>query len=163
MLNREIQLKILTMLAEAYPSDISDPSEELGLDAKTGSQNLYYLAEHGLIRVNKTREIGPKYPTPALAGITARGLDFLADDGGLGAVLGVVTIKIHQDSITQLIERHIQEADMPEGEKVTLLKTVKELPGEALKQLTTKLVDLGMENLPSAVSLIRQVLVSLGQ
>ncbi|UXH41255.1 MULTISPECIES: hypothetical protein [Pseudomonas] len=163
MLNRDVQHRILNMLSEAYPTPVADPSEELGLDAKTGSQNLYYLAELGLITVSKDREIGPAYPTPAIATITAKGLDFLAGDGGLGAILGTVTIKIHQDSIRQILEAKIQESDLPEQEKSGILKTLRELPSEAMSHLTTKLLDLGMDNLPAAAELIRKGLQSLGQ
>ncbi|PWU30740.1 hypothetical protein DK254_00375 [Pseudomonas sp. RW407] len=163
MLDRDIQYRILTMLADAYPTGISNPSEEMELDAKVGAQNFYYLAEHGLIQVNRTREIGPTYPTPAIATITARGLDFLADDGGLGAILGTVTVKLHQDSIKQIIESKIQSSGLPEQEKTGLLKAVRELPGEAMTHLTTKLLDLGMDNLPAAVGLIRKALHHLSQ
>ncbi|MNM75749.1 hypothetical protein D3C81_875450 [compost metagenome] len=163
MLNRDVQHRILTMLSDAYPNPVTDPSEELELDAKTGSQNLYYLAELGLITVSKDREIGPAYPTPSIATITARGLDFLADDGGLGAILGTVTVKIHQDSIRQILEGKIQQSDLPEQEKSGLLKTLRELPSEAMSHLTTKLLDLGMENLPAAAELIRKGLQPLGQ
>ena len=163
MLNRDVQHRILTMLSDSYPTPVSDPSEELGLDAKTGSQNLYYLAELGLITVSKERDIGPAYPTPAMATITAKGLDFLADDGGLGAILGTVTVKIHQDSIKQLLEDKIQQSDLTEQEKSGILKTLRELPSEAMSHLTTKLLDLGMGNLPAAGELIRKGLQSLGQ
>lgn len=71
MLDREVQYHILTMLADAYPIGVPNPSEEMGLDAKVGSQNFHYLAEHGLVRLNKTQDIGPQYPAPAVATITA--------------------------------------------------------------------------------------------
>jgi len=94
--------------------------------------------------------------------ITAAGMDFLADDGGVGAILGVVTVKIHEDTIKQLIEARIAGSDLPEEEKRPLLQAVRELPGEAIKHLTTRLLDLGLDNLPGAVSLIRTYLPGAG-
>ncbi|MNN90443.1 hypothetical protein D3C81_2083910 [compost metagenome] len=85
-------------------------------------------------------------------------MDFLADDGGMSAILGTVTIKFHQDTLRQLIELRLENAQLPEAEKGSLLKTVRELPADSIKHLTTKLLDLGMENLPRAVELIRTAL-----
>lgn len=90
--------------------------------------------------------------------ITASGMDFLADDGGIGAILGVVTVKLHEDTIKQLIEARIAASDLPEEEKRPLLQTVRELPGESIKHLTTKLLDAGLENVPRLVELIRTAL-----
>ncbi len=163
MLDRDIQYRILTMLSDAYPTGVADPSQAMGLEDKVGSQNFYYLAEHGLIQIGRPKSMSPAYPTPAIATITANGLDFLTDDGGLRAILGTVTVKLHQDSIKQIIESKIQSSSLPEQEKTGLLKAVRELPGEAMTHLTTKLLDLGMDNLPVAVELIRKALHHLSQ
>lgn len=162
MLNRDVQHRLLMMLADSYPTGMSDPSEEMGLDPKVGSQNLYYLAEHGLITVDRSMEIGPDYPTPAFANITARGLDFLADDGGLSAILGVVTIKLHEDTIKGLIEAKVAASDLADEEKTSIRSVIRGLPAEATKRLTEKLLDLGMESLPAAGPLLRTFLQSLG-
>lgn len=50
------------------------------------------------------------------------------------------------------------EADLPREEKSRLLEAVRDLPGESIKHLTTRLLDAGLENLPRAVELIRSVL-----
>lgn len=117
-----------------------------------------YLHEHGLV----TGELVRLQPhiRPGQQTITAKGLDFLADDGGLSAILGVVTVKLHEDTVRQLISQKIEDSSLPEEEKRPLLQAVRELPGEAIKHLTTRLLDLGMDNLPGAVSLIRTVLQS---
>lgn len=122
--------------------------------------NLHYLAEHGLIDGQISREIGGKKGF-IYAKITARGLDFLADDGGLSAILGVVTIKIHDDTIRELINIKIQNSNLPQHEKQTLIDQLRELPGESIKHLTMKLLDAGLENWPSAMAAIQTVLSSL--
>ena len=94
-LDRELQRQILEKLADAYPDEIFEVAPEFpGVDRFFVFFNLQYLAEHGLVNsgVRKSQsgdtedqwyEVGTK--------ITATGLDFLADDGGLGAILGAGT------------------------------------------------------------------------
>jgi hypothetical protein len=81
-------------------------------------------------------------------------MDFLADDGGLSSILGVVTVKLHEDTLKQLIGQRITESDLPAPEKSKLLEQLKTLPGEAIKHLTLKLVDAGLANWPIAVQAI---------
>ena len=46
-------------------------------------------------------------------GITAKGLDFLEDDGGLSAILGAITVKLDPDDLRALIAARIEESDLP--------------------------------------------------
>lgn len=157
MLDREIQLKILQALAAVYPATSFHVLNEIGGDYRAGIVNIAYLAEHGLV----TARFHQDQSHVDLAGspkITAKGMDFLADDGGLSAMLGTVTIKFHEESLKQLIEFRLDQAQLPTEEKNRLLQAVRELPGESIKHLTTRLLDLGMENLPRAVELIRTAL-----
>ena len=41
------------------------------------------------------------------ARITAKGIDFLEDDGGLSAILGVVTVKLHADTLREMLAKKI--------------------------------------------------------
>lgn len=160
-LDRALQLEILTALAEAYPGQVEHPHNTIGSDPGATIKNIYYLAEHGLIRAKFSSELGATIQKPFLASITNVGLDFLADDGGLGAILGVVTVKLHEDTLRQLIAAKIEASSLPEAEKRPLLQAVRELPGEAIKHLSEKLLDLGLDNLPGATSLIHTVLQSV--
>ena len=45
------------------------------------------------------------------------GIDFLTDDGGLSAILGVVTVKLHSDTIQALIAAKIDQAEISDSEK----------------------------------------------
>jgi hypothetical protein len=90
--------------------------------------------------------------------ITARGLDFLADDGGLSALLGTVTVKLHADTLRDLIESRIARADMPEAEKKRITDHLRALPAEALKTVTTRLVEAGLDTLPNAIPLLKTLL-----
>ncbi len=157
MLDRDIQLKILQALAAVYPATEFRVLEKIGGDYKAGIVNIAYLTEHGLVSA-RFREDEDGVDLSSSPKITGAGMDFLADDGGLGAILGTVTIKFHEESLKQLIELRLNEAPLPTEEKHRLLQSVRELPAESIKHLTTRLLDLGMDNLPRAVELIRTVL-----
>lgn len=153
-LDRSLQLSILTELAEHYPVPVS-PAKMGSTDEHVA--NLAYLTEHGLIDTTFRRH-ATGIVLNSMVKITASGMDFLADDGGITAIRGVVTIKFHEDTLRQIIELRLEEADLPREEKSRLLEALRELPGESIKHLTTKLLDAGLENLPRAVELIRSVL-----
>lgn len=158
MLDRAIQLQILQALAAKYPEAAFNVLRDAGIDEAAGIANLFYLNEHKLVTTSFTKFGKDPMGLGGQQRITAAGMDFLADDGGVSAILGTVTIKFHEESLKQLIEFRLDQAQLPTEEKNRLLQAVRELPGESIKHLTTRLLDLGMENLPRAVELIRTAL-----
>lgn len=161
-LDRDLQRKILERLAAAYPHGLSSAEYDQlteGVEEVVFDANLYYLTQHELIddclRFAASGEIMINLGQMTC---TAKGMDFLADDGGLGAILGTVTVKLHEDTLRQLIEAKVQSSNLPEEQKNGILKALREAPGETTKQLITKLVDLGMENVPKAIPLIQTLL-----
>ncbi|SDJ61257.1 hypothetical protein [Pseudomonas indica] len=157
-LDREVQLTILKALAEVYPGTTRDVLKEKGIRHNIGLANLAYLVEHRLVSARLSTTNGRDLTPGNSQKITAAGLDFLADDGGVSAILGTVTVKFHEESLKQMIELRLSEAQLPTEEKHRLLQSVRELPADSIKHLTTRLLDLGMDNLPRAVELIRTVL-----
>lgn len=157
-LNRHLQREILGRVADAYPASLK--TEDLNVEAGTADvvRNIYYLHSHGLIDAIFSKEMGYQIQRPYTIKATHKGLDFLADDGGLSAILGVVTVRLHEDTVRQMITMKLECSDLPEEERRPLLQAVRELPGEAIKQLTTRLLDLGMDNLPRAAELIHKAL-----
>jgi hypothetical protein len=85
-------------------------------------------------------------------------MDFLADDGGLGAILGVVTIKLHDDTIRELIASKIMDAPLSQPDKQKLLDQLRALRGDSIKHLTMKLLDAGLENWTAALPVIQKSL-----
>ncbi|KMN32148.1 hypothetical protein VI26_18015 [Chromobacterium sp. LK1] len=159
-LDRRYQRKILEMLAGTFPGllsreDFAQIEEEMSEDVFVA--NAKYLEMHGLIQ--------PGFCSMCMDGsfvinigqlqITHAGLDFLSDDGGLSAILGVVNVKLHADTIRDLLEVKLATADISPEEKKTLIGHLKDLPAEGLKHLTTRLIDLGLDNLPAALPLLR--------
>lgn len=157
-LDRNLQREILQILANAYPNP-ANADDLKALLAKSGEEvvtaNMLYLEEHGLINAHSRRRSDGTFLN--LAGeplITHRGLDFLQDDGGLSAILGIVTIKIHDDTLRLLIEGRILQSDLSQPDKRRWLDQLRELPAETTKHLVLKLVDLGLENSPTALAAI---------
>lgn len=155
-LDRAYQRQILEDLAAIYP-DRADwrvqMSTLLEEQIHRYAANITYLAEHGLVDIGKRYQTG-EYADALIPVITARGMDFLADDGGLSAILGVVTVKLHEDTLKELIGQRIADSDLPAAEKGKLLDQLKSLPGEAIKHLALKLVDAGLANWPIALQAI---------
>ena len=83
-IDRDLQLEVLSFCRDAYPAS-ADLTQSPFWDHPHIHANLIYLQEHQLIDgtlVNGNMEIWNP-------GITAKGLDFLEDDGGLSAILGI--------------------------------------------------------------------------
>ncbi|MFT0140751.1 hypothetical protein ACEK07_46000 [Alcanivoracaceae bacterium MT1] len=150
-IDRGGQLRLLNLLADAYPKKVN--GNELRREWGDGDDlvpNAQYLQEHGMVEAIFSNPMsGPIHIGGAR--ITARGLDFLADDGGLTAILGVVTVRLEADTVRQLMESRIQDSDLPKHEKSRLLETLRSLPGEALKELTRRLVGAGIQHGPDAL------------
>lgn len=87
-LDRNTQLKLLEFLSLRYPcvAHSIDLPEELS-GAEKVFANASYLHEHKLIELEIGRAQGFGAAEFGSAKITARGIDFLASDGGLTAIL----------------------------------------------------------------------------
>ncbi|OOW99257.1 hypothetical protein Xgly_03425 [Xanthomonas citri pv. glycines] len=154
LLNRQAQRELLEKLAEAYPVGLT--GSELGAngDDNASSVNIWYLHEHKLVEANRYDAINGTMLLGEVK-ITARGMDFLMDDGGLGAVLGVVTIKLHEETLRQLIVSKVRDSDLPPTQKTRLLDQLRKLPAETTKHLAMKLVDAGLKHAPDALQLLQ--------
>lgn len=155
-IDRELQKNLLTTLAGSYPATCHDlrPAGQTKEDADKYTANLLYLQEHGLVHSGLQQSLGGSWIDGG-AKITAAGIDFIADDGGLSAILGVVTVKLHDDTLRHLVEARIQSSDLNQEEKTGLLHQLRELRGESIKHLTMKLLDAGLENWPAALAAIQ--------
>jgi len=159
-LDRSLQNELLEKLCAIYPDAYDGPDlfkDMAHIAPELLFANLIYLGQHGLVDLAHDRYYGgERYILTASA--TNRGMDFMADDGGLSAILGVVTIKLHDDTVKALIETRIIESDLAEPEKKRFLDQLQELPGETTKHLVLKLLDLGLENSPQAIATIGRFL-----
>lgn len=156
-MNRQLQKDILSLCADAYPEHVETLSPGFVLlysqNESEIQSNLLYLEEHGLldsglkpISMGYFQALGPR--------INAKGLDFLEQDGGVSAILNTITVKLHADTIRDLLEAKIMSSSLPPEEKSSFLKILKELPGEALKSLTSHLVEKGLDAFPTPQAIV---------
>lgn len=154
-MDRELQSKILTLANNTHPESIT-PNKHNGLsllDKKSLASTLVYLEEHGLIKPRSVIVSGGGYQFQSID-ITHKGQDFLADDGGLSAILNVLTVRFEAETLKAIINAKINESDLSQEQKQSMTLALEELPAESIKHLTTKLLDECVDNLPAAVVLI---------
>lgn len=154
-LDREFQRELLERLQAVYPKTVAFGGEEQADPVLVA--NAWYLMQHGLIQCTTFSPMNGD-PVVVTASINEAGLDFLADDGGLTAIRGVVTFKLHQDSLLQLIEARLAQAPGLPEEKSELLRQIRTLPGETIKHLTTKLLDMGLADPATVIQLLQNAL-----
>ena len=157
MLDRELQRRILEALAEVYPDTMNVAALKLG-EKRQVTANLHYLHEYRLVGASTFQPVSGSLNVYA-AKITAEGLDFLAGDGGLGAILGVVTVRLSEDTIRAILIERVEAAEGDPTVKARLLDTIKALPAEGLKQGTLSLLGAALAQVPNAIQLLQKALL----
>ncbi|AHD00473.1 hypothetical protein [Leisingera methylohalidivorans] len=150
-LDRGYQRELLLEMAENYPENHHVRNDGGDRYAK----NVYYLHEHGLAEAKFYTELGTGKVQISRCKITARGLDFLQDDGGLSSILNVVTVKLHDDTIRQLLIDRVEASSEDPTVKGRLIEAIKTAPAETLKSVTQKALEAGVQSLPNAVQLLQ--------
>ncbi|MGY4876488.1 hypothetical protein ACLUEY_01225 [Vreelandella aquamarina] len=160
MVNRELQRDILDMLKKGQLKHTNFMLARISETAtlEEARFNINYLVDLNLIENGDAKPminrwvVGSDEPavTPSeilISGrVTAKGVDFLEEDGGISATLATVTVKLHADTIRDLIDAKIVESNaIPDDDKPALREALKGMKEEGLKQLTTRLVSYGLE------------------
>ncbi len=164
-MDRALQLEALRDIANHYATQRFVDVQSWATDPNRVAA-LRYLEGHGLVEVKWSDSIGSPAPRPFMAKATVRGLDFLADDGGLTAVLGVVTIRLHADTVRELLLSKVDSAhEISPEERSSLKEAIRKLPGKAIEKLTDKLLEAGADRLahegPRLHEWLNQVLTQL--
>lgn len=156
--DRAVQRRILEAAQKAYPDPLDRADAELfGLESESAfNREVTYLHEHGLLEMKVASYTG--FSQIRDVRINARGIDFLADDGGLSAILGVVTVRLEAETITALLAHVVSESDEDPSVKKNLLRQIKALPAEAVKALTLAGVRQALSSAPDGVRWLRSVL-----
>lgn len=161
-LDRTLQRKLLEELREHYPAPyFTSRMDHLHADHSHLMVNAAYLIEHdlldGQIRMTSTGR-GDFMPTQLV--LTAKGLDFLEDDGGLTAILGTLTVRLHADSIRDLLTARIEAAELEDSVKSQLISEVKSLPAKGLEAMIGGLAREGLARMPNAIHWLQTALAS---
>lgn len=152
--SRAQQLDILQRLKAQYPGLV----DVQGWEHPHLTSELLYLRDHGLVTVELSQDLSLIKPQAIFASLTAKGIDFLQGDGGLSAILGVVTVKLHEDTIKSLVQEKIMDSELSAPEKKRYLDALRNLPAESTTHLAKKLIDAGLANVPVAWNAIQNVL-----
>lgn len=153
-MDRDAQRRLLEKLSKAYPESLYK-EDLLGVipDIKLLNREAAYLAGHGLIEAEFAQTLsGPASLFQAV--LTSDGCDFLEDDGGLGAILNTVTVKIHEDTLRALLTQTVTDSALPQSQKDRIVETVRSAPAEAIRPLLTKVLDEGMERWPAIIAAV---------
>jgi len=162
-INRELQEKILKHITEKFPER---PEEEFysSLLQQYGEKEvvgtILYLKMHEMLLCNESAYLDyleSEIPNIVWSLITPteKAFDFLEDDGGLSAILGVVTVKLHQDTIYKIFEQKIGESDIKEEDKNFFLRELSKMKDVAL----SKLIEKGIDSIPAStlIALLKTV------
>ena len=162
-IDRDYQLELLRFLRDSYPqpAGISFLNEMSSEEKEKYATNMMYLEQHGLVKSGVAFGIDghASFFNPTL---THKGIDFIRDDGGLSAILGVVTVRLHSDTIKDLIEAKIAQSDLAPADKQRWIAQLRSLPADATKHLVQKLVEKGLDGGPAAIAAIGAYLKSQG-
>lgn len=172
-MNRDLQRLLLVELEKRYPESMEGHEINDALHGKYHSnyisfedgfdgideltREMSYLEEHSLIELYTTIGLSTNG-----ARITAKGRDFLENDGGLSAILNTVTVKFDAENIRSLIEEGLLKADMPQKSKDGILANLRALPGKALETVALEFIKKAISNPTEALSTMRSVLGPMG-
>lgn len=144
MFSRALQNEILRLASDTYPAfcrwklnEIPDLKIKYPVIFSSSTDQLWkevnYLQGHGLLVLDSACS-----HNPGIEGIigfikaTTNGIDFMLNDGGLGAILNVQTIKFHRDAVV-VLEDLIAISNMSDEQKEKAKSTIGEMTTEALK------------------------------
>ncbi|EMM9997084.1 hypothetical protein H8R12_00205 [Morganella morganii] len=158
--DRNLQLKILELAVEEYPEQINSiPLELSSLDDKTLLQNIAYLRDEGLILGGIEESFDGIEPALDLISATNAAVNLLSDEGSISASLKIVTVKLHDETLSVVREFIAQNVPDPE-ERKGYLQRLKELPADATKHIVLQLLGKGLNQIPDAIQWLQTVLRS---
>lgn len=160
--DRDLQLRILKELKTYYPENTATSELQkvvCSYDDLSFIPNLFYLHDHGLILGHESKDFGLR--KFLLIQITVNGIDFLADDGGLSAILNKVHIKFDEDDLSKLLENRLEQTDLPSETKKSIMDAIKSLPAEGIKAIYTHLLSVGLSHVQDIPQLIEHILHTL--
>lgn len=155
-MNRQRQLEILTILDDIHPEALPARKFPDHLEPSCLLSDLFYLQGHNLIEFTYCKKGNAGWSITSR--ITSRGMDFLKDDGGLSAILGVVTIKLHEDTIRELLLIAVDQSATTKSDKETLKATISRTPSTAFSEIVRELCRRAVLQSPDALQLIRDIL-----
>lgn len=111
--------------------------------------DLKYLSDHGLCRVEYLEQHNDmRWHWAEPVRITAAGLDWLSEDGGLTAEKRTITIQFDEDQFKALLIAKVDEADASEEDKSKLKEAISKGSTVVLQAALTEVTKAGIAFLP---------------
>ncbi|CEF40199.1 hypothetical protein KBX73_08675 [Acetobacter persici] len=150
-LTKEQWLGVLSRLQPYGMTHVSDIEIFSNIDRDILRESVTYLASHGLI-ISYCQEscIGNHWSWGGVQ-LTAKGVDYLSEDGGLTAEDKTITVKLDGDTIKALLCKAVDETSAPDATKTGIKQQVRAMGSEALKDLTSSLISKGVESAPDVI------------
>lgn len=159
-LDRSDMRKILDVLYEKFPYTVDPDNLTVETNGEAGvGTYLHYLEGHGLVEFKKLHAAhGTMNFNITQVRITSKGIDFIMDDGGLSAIFGVVTVKLHEDTIRALLLKGLEDNPAPESEKAPLREAIRKAPATAFNKVIESLVGVALSRTPDALIVLQNAL-----
>lgn len=156
MNNRKaLQTEILRRL-EASGSFLKEQNfSDLG-DRQEIGREVIYLVECGLATAAVRRFDGEIHFGRLL--ITAKGSDYIAAENTIGAEMNVITVRLHQDTIRDLLIARVRESDADDTVKGKLVDQLKALPAQGVAKLAERALEQALQTLPNAIQWLQTAL-----
>ena len=145
---------MLQALKESYPAHSPHFVQRFESDPDF-IPNLHYLKGHSLLMGVEVKTMTSFQLVNVK--ITEAGLDFLEDDGGIGAILRTVTVRLDADQLRQILAAKVATLPIPEEEKASTLDAIRKLPAEILNKLVMRFVEKGIEHFPDLLEFVQSV------
>lgn len=147
-------------MAAAYPAAVDFSGHNGERTISEIHATLAYLDEHRLAKLTIERYLDNSLQT-FTGKITGKGLDFLADDGGLGAILDVVTVKLHHDTVRDLLLARLEESTAEDSVKGQMAAALRNLPAATMQRVAQQAVDASLRQLPNVAQWVQSTLAAL--
>lgn len=157
ILNRELQKEILLFLRNRAPRFTSPKTinEHFG---ETAKDQIFYLAGHDLVALERARH-DPKHGYGfASAVITSKGADFIEQDGGLSAILDKVTFKLDEEQFNDILALAVDQSTIPLDQKPALKKALETAGHSTITTLITKGIDSIATSAPDILKLLAKAI-----
>ncbi|HGJ5875078.1 MAG TPA: hypothetical protein ACHBY4_15340 [Arsenophonus apicola] len=158
--DRNLQFELLELAVYDYPDVVETeniPDHLRLVDKKKLLQNIAYLQEEGMIEGGILEFLSGKEPAIHLIKATKDAINLLTEEGSISASLKIVTVKLHNESLS-VIREFIQQNVNDSEEKKLFLQQIKQLPADATKHIVLELLGKGLNQMPNAIQWLQTVL-----
>lgn len=148
-MDKVTQNQILEFLKNNYPNEVYFPEHEQFKDRIQNQEfqaALYYLSEHNLIELKNIRRAIGVHGQVLGAKMLAKGMDYLAPDGGLTEYFNAITVKFDAENIRQTIYDHINSSEIDNEKKKGILSHLKNFSVDTLHEIAQQAILKGLEN-----------------